>query len=146
MEPLDLASRPPRSPREQMLGIYFLPRTIDKIRAELPGGRSGGYIVTGPDSMSGYLLHKLRIDVDELRAVVARARDEAEVEAWLRERVDLSVVAGVNAKLLASSLDAAPPDKLEIIYDRHPWLRSRPDVRNAFDMLETDDALAFAKR
>jgi hypothetical protein len=146
MEPLDLESRPPRSPRERMLGLYFLPRTIDKIRAELPGGKPGGYIVVGPNSMSGYLLHKLRVDVAELRAVVARAAGESEVESWLRERIDPSAVEAINAKLLGSRIDAASPEMLELIYARHPWVRDRPDIVNAFDMLENDDALAFAGR
>jgi hypothetical protein len=37
MIPLDLRKHRPRRPREMMLGFYFLPRTIDKLRAELPG-------------------------------------------------------------------------------------------------------------
>ena len=146
MEALDLESRPPRSPREQMLGIYFLPRTIDKIRAELPGGKPGGYIVVGPSSMSAYLLHKLRIDVEELRAIVAGAADEAEVERWLRERIDPAIVEELNAKLLGSRLDAAPPDKLAIIYERHPVLATRSDITNAFELLEADDEWNFARR
>ena len=146
MEPLDLESRPPRSPRAQMLGIYFLPRTIDKIRAELPGGKPGGYIVVGPNSMSAYLLHKLRIDVDDLRAAVARARDEDDVEQWLRERIDPAVVEQLNAKLLGSRIDAATPDKQEIIRQRHPVLATRPDIQSAFELLEADDAWSFASR
>lgn len=146
MEPLDLESQPPRSPREQMLGVYFLPRTIDKIRAELPGGKPGGYIVIGENSMSSYLLHKLRIDVDELRAVVARAADEGEIEAWLRERVDPAAVEPLNAKLLGSRIDAAPPDKRAIVYERHPVLATRPDIVDAFELLEADDAWSFARR
>jgi hypothetical protein len=41
--PLDLRTRPPRGPRETILGFYFLPRTIDKLRAELPGGNLGAF-------------------------------------------------------------------------------------------------------
>ncbi len=146
MEPLDLESRPPRGPREQLLGVYFLPRTIDKIRAQLPGGKPGGYIVAGPGSMSAYLLHKLGVDVDELRDVVARAADEDEVAAWLRERVDPAAVDQLNAKLLGSRIDAAAPDKQAIIRERHPVLAARPDIESAFELLEADDAWSFAKR
>jgi len=146
MEPLDLESRPPRSPREKMLGVYFLPRTIDKIRGELPGGKPGGYIVVGPDSMSAYVLHKLRVDVEELRAAVTRAADEDEVVEWLRPRIDPAVVEPLNAKLLGSRLDAAPPEKQGIIRERHPVLATRPDIENAFELLEADDAWTFARR
>jgi hypothetical protein len=146
MEPLDLTTRPPRSPREKMLGVYFLPRTIDKMRGELPGGKSGGYIVVGPDSMSAYVLHKLRIDAAELSAVVARAQTEDEVVAWLRARIDPAAVEPLNAKLLGSRIDAAPPDKQEIIRERHPVLATRPDIAGAFELLEADDAWCFANR
>jgi mannose-6-phosphate isomerase-like protein (cupin superfamily) len=46
MEPLDLSVRPPRSPYAQMHGIYMVPRTIDKIRAQLPGGNLGPRYLT----------------------------------------------------------------------------------------------------
>jgi Domain of unknown function (DUF5069) len=143
MEPLDLTVRPPRGPREQMLGVYFLPRTIDKIRAELPGGKPGGYVVIGPNSVSSYVLHKLRIDVDELRAVVAGAANEDEVVAWLRERVDPAAVDELNGKLIASRFDTVPADKRALIEARHPVLASRPDIVNTFDLLEADDAATY---
>jgi Domain of unknown function (DUF5069) len=50
MEPLDLSTRPPRSGLEKLGGFYLLARTIDKIRAHLPGGNPGEY----PVSASGY--------------------------------------------------------------------------------------------
>ena len=87
MEPLDLESRPPRSPREQLLGLYFLPRTVDKIRGELPGGKLGGYLVA-ESTMSMYVLHKIGVPLEELREVVARAANEDEVAEWLRPRID----------------------------------------------------------
>jgi hypothetical protein len=145
MEPLDLEARPPRSPREQLLGLYFLPRTIDKIRAELPGGKLGGYLVA-ESTMSSYLLHKIGVPLDELRAVVARAANEDEVVEWLRARMDPSVVEQVNAKLSGSRLADAPPERLEIIRARHPVLAERPDLDNSFDMLDADDAHMAANR
>ena len=78
--------------------------------------------------------------------VVANAADEDEVVAWLRERIDPAVVEPLNAKLLGSRIDAAPPDKQAIIRERHPVLATRPDIENAFQLLEADDAWHFAKR
>jgi hypothetical protein len=43
MKPLDLTKTPPRSPREQLVGLVFIPRMIDKMRALLPGGNPGKY-------------------------------------------------------------------------------------------------------
>jgi hypothetical protein len=41
MTPLDLRRQPPRPARETLLGFYLLPPTIDKLRAEPPGGHLG---------------------------------------------------------------------------------------------------------
>lgn len=144
MEPLDLESRPPRGPREQMLGVCFLPRTIDKIRGALPGGKLGGYLVE-ESTMSSYLLHKIGVSFDELREIVARAASEDEIEEALRPRIDPAVAAQVNAKLAGSSIADAPPDRQQIIRQRHPVLAERPEVVNAFEMLELDDARLGAK-
>ena len=99
MKLLDLAAGPPRGPRERLVGCMFLARTVDKLRAQLPGGDLGAYVVDGPRTVSGYVLHKLGVKVDELPAVVAAARDEAEVAAWLRERTDPALIDEVNRKL-----------------------------------------------
>jgi len=144
MEPLDLESRPPRGPREQLLGFCFLPRTIDKIRGSLPGGKLGGYLVE-ESTMSSYLMHKIGVSFAELREAVARAADENEVVEWLRARVDPAVAEQVNTKLGSSSIADAPPDRQQIIRDRHPVLAERPDVVNAFEMLELDDARVGSK-
>ncbi len=143
MEPLDLTTRPPRGPRETLAGCVFLARTVDKVRAELPGGNPGDYIVTGSRSISAYVLHKLRIDVEELRAEVVRARDEAEVEAWLRARIDPALVAEVNGKLAASRVDNLKPDDETFLYDLHPKMRGRTGISSTFDFLEADDATNF---
>lgn len=145
MEPLDLRRHPPRGPRETILDCVFLPRTIDKIRGELPGGNLGDYVVTGRNSISAYVLHKLKIDVDALREVVARAQEEREVETWLRERVDPQTVAEINLKLTASRVDALDRDTLESVYSLHPLMRNRDDVVTTFELLEADDAATFAR-
>src|SRR5580704_16922247 len=41
METIDLTTQPPRSPYQKMAGLYMMPRTIDKLRAKLPGGNIG---------------------------------------------------------------------------------------------------------
>ena len=46
MEAIDLTAQPPRSPYQKMVGLYMMPRTIDKLRAKLPGGKIGAYSVT----------------------------------------------------------------------------------------------------
>lgn len=143
MEPLDLESRPPRGPRETLAGAVFLPRTIDKLRAELPGGKMGRYL-NEPRGLSSYLLHQLRIDMNELRAVVAAARDEAEVEAWLRERLDPVRVEETNRKMTALDINRLSPDDQTLVRERHPIMAQRPDLLRFFDIFEADDAAAFS--
>ena len=143
MEPLNLTVRPPRGPRETLAGCCFLARTIDKVRAELPGGNPGAYVVTGPRSISGYVLYKLRIDVDELRAAVRRAADDDDVERWLRARIDPATVDEINAKLAASRIDTLPLADREFIAARHPVMKTRGDLTTTFALLEADDAAAF---
>ena len=127
-----------------MLGVCFLPRTIDKVRGSLPGGKLGGYLVE-ESTMSSYLLHKIGVSFEELREIVARAASEDEIAAALRGRIDPAVAEQVNAKLAKSSIADAPPERQQIIRDRHPVLAERPEVVNAFEMLELDDARTGAK-
>ena len=47
MEPLDLSKAPPRRTRDEIAGVVFLPRSIDKFRAALPGGNLSGYTIEG---------------------------------------------------------------------------------------------------
>ncbi|HWT06548.1 MAG TPA: DUF5069 domain-containing protein, partial [Xanthomonadales bacterium] len=68
MQPLDLTTAPPRAPRESLAGIVFLPRTIDKMRATLPGGALGAYNIPGFSEM---MLEALGIELEAFRAAVA---------------------------------------------------------------------------
>jgi hypothetical protein len=142
MDPLDLTVKPPRSPREKLAGCVFMARTVDKVRAELPGGNAGDYIVTGSRSISAYVLHNLRIPVDELRAEVARAADEPELERWLRERIDPATVAEVNRKLESSRMDNLTEEDSAFVLGLHPLMRGKP-AGTTFEFLEADDAAHF---
>ncbi len=47
MDALDLTTHPPRSPNLRLGGLLMLARTIDKLRASLPGGNLGVYYIRG---------------------------------------------------------------------------------------------------
>ena len=69
---MDLVNGVPRSPYESMHGIVFLPRAIDKVRAEI-AGQLGDYI--SRTFFSGMLLEFLGIEPqDFVDAVAARER------------------------------------------------------------------------
>ena len=136
MEPLDLTKAPPRSPYVQLGGLYMLARTIDKMRAQLPGGNTGAYQVAG---FSTIMLEGIGIPADDLQAVVALASDEEEVVAWVRKHGDASKYAHVNAtlesKTVAERLD--DPEFLK----KYPFAKTLPPETPRLRMLELDDAL-----
>lgn len=139
MEPLDLSTQRPRGPREKLAGLMFMPRTIDKLRAELPGGGMGPYL-NRPDGLSAFMCKRVGLDMEELRAKVASARDEAEVEGWLLERLDPAKVEEVNAKLPTLGTHKLTPEAFEMVKNIHPIIERRPELVYFFDIFEADEA------
>lgn len=139
MEPLDLSRHLPRGPRETLAGLMFMPRTIDKLRAEQPGGNIGPYL-NRPDGISAYMCKRAGIAMDDLRAVVARAHDEAEIEAWLRQHLDPATVVEANAKMERLGTHKLAPEFFERVKEHHPILERRPDLVLFFDIFEADEA------
>jgi hypothetical protein len=142
MQPLDLRFRPPRGPRETLLGLYFLPRTIDKLRAELPGGSMGPYL-NEPRGISAFLCRRIGVDMEALRAVVVAADDEEEVVAWLRERIDPDKVQETNRKLESLTIGRLSPEDLALVRHHHPVLAKRPELVTFLDIFEADDAETY---
>jgi hypothetical protein len=145
MTPLDLRSKPPRAARETVLGFYLLPRTIDKLRAELPGGNMGAYL-NHNTGFSAFVVRRLGLNMDEFRAAVAQAGNETEVIAWLAARVDPASAPAMNAKLESFVVDRMSPEDQELVRARHPVLAERPELSKILDILDADDRHAFASR
>ena len=91
------------------------------------------------------MLHNLRLNVDELRAIVGAALNEDQVETWLRERTDPALIDEVNVKLESSRIDGLAPEHYAFVAERHPLLRDHPEITTTFELLEADDAATFAK-
>ena len=139
MESLDLRTAPPRSPHEELAGLCMLPRTIDKLRASLPGGHLGAYQIAG---FSARMMEALGISEADLRDVVARAADDAEVAAWIREHTDASAYQAINESLKGITIGdrLERPDFLE----RYPGAAEFSPQTSMFDLLDADDARMFA--
>jgi hypothetical protein len=138
MVPLDLTLAAPRAPREQLADVIFLPRTIDKLRASLPGGNLGAYTIEGFSTM---LLDALDIELDALTAVVRDADGDASVAAFVRSETTPERIAAWNAMIserLPRGGDRAAA--LEV----YPWLRDYPELPKALDVLAEDDRRHFA--
>ena len=138
MTPLDLTKRPPRSPKEELDGLAMLPRTIDKMRATLPGGNPGQYRIKG---FSSRLLDSIGVSEEDFREAVGRAATDEDVAKWLRERADVSKYAEITKTLRARSMDDIK-DKAAFA-ERYPIIKRRPDLYYHFDVLEADDAAMF---
>ena len=143
MAPLDLTLETPRPPRETMLGFYFLPRTIDKLRAELPGGNIGSYL-NHDTGFSAYVVRRLGLDMNEFRDAVARLHDDAAISDWLAARIDRSAAPSLNAKLDSFVVERMSPADRDLVRGRHPVMALRPELSGVLDILDADDRLKEA--
>ena len=138
MEPLDLSKAPPRSPKLQLDGLMMLPRTIDKLRATLPGGDLGQYRIAG---FSQRMLDAIGVSEDQLRDVVADAKSDEDVAAWLRENANTSAYSEFTSYITNRSLEHV--SDREGFAKRYPIIDRRPDLHYLADVLEADDAEMF---
>lgn len=142
MEPLDLTKNPPRPPRAELDGLANLPRTIDKMRALLPGGNPGVYKIAG---FSGLMLETVGVTEDQFRDAVTQAKTDDDVVAWMRAHADTNKYAEFTNRILnrrVADIEARSTDFLT----RYPIAKRRPDIEFMVDLLEADDAEMFAAR
>jgi len=120
-----------------------MPRTIDKIRAFLPGGNPGDYYINGAiKGISGYLLERLGVSEDELRTAVEQAEDEVAVAAWLRTRTDASQYPAINETLRRiRPKHAEDPAVFAAIYKE--TLTLHPQLERIIEIIEADDRRLF---
>ena len=134
---MDLTQGPPRSPRDELGEIMFLPRTIDKMRAHL-AGTLGEY--KAKVGYSERLFAFLDVTADEFEAVVAANADDAGVLAALMERAPRSA-----AEIEAFNEQARSYPQDEAARQRHRMLLEeagyghRTDITSMFDRLDLDD-------
>jgi hypothetical protein len=145
MNPLDLSTKPPRGCYVELDGLMLMPRTIDKLRAQLPGGNPGVYFINGQiKGISGYLLERLNVGEDALREAVSRAQTEDGVAAWLRERTDASQYPAINATLRR----IRPKHAEDEAYFRSEYaetLAQHPDLEFIIDIVDADDKRRFLR-
>jgi hypothetical protein len=143
MEALDLTKRPPRGCYEELDGLVFLPRTIDKIRATLDGGKKGVYIINAHvTGISGFLLERLGITEDEFREAVRREPSDDAVAAWLRTRVDTAMYPKLSATLSRIEIKhSTDPEFVRTFYKE--TLAEHPHLTTLFEIIEADDRRMF---
>jgi hypothetical protein len=137
MEPLDLTVAPPRPPRAELAGVIFMPRSIDKVRATLPGGKLGLYNIAGFTQM---MLDALLISLESFTACVAKANDDEDVARFVRTNTMAQERTKWNTFL--EGREPRGGNRVEAI-ETYPWLVSRPDLILALDVLMEDDKQIF---
>ena len=136
---MDLVNGVPRSPYESMQGIVFLPRAIDKVRAEI-AGKLGDYI--SRTFFSGMLLDFLGIEPqDFVDAVAARDSDE-EVWAWIKARMrprSATEIMAFNRRMMTITPqdDTARERYRQFLADIGQ--SHRTDLTRQFDRLDLDE-------
>ena len=130
-----------------MEGLFMLPRTIDKLRANLPGGKIGTYTIRGSSpllpGLSLVLLDGIGLPEQRLLEVVERASVEEEIADWLRQNGDLSTIAAtLNQKLLGRRIEdvqaVVPPAVIAKVY---PFMHEMAKTTPMFEVLLEDDRL-----
>lgn len=130
MEPLNLSQAHPRATRAELSGITFLPRSIDKFRASLPGGNLAGYTIEG---FTGRMLESLGISSEALCAVVAEAKTDEDVARYVREH---SVAGGAQAwNTYVLNREVYLGDRTAAIAE-NPWLAEHPEITLSLDFLQ----------
>jgi hypothetical protein len=137
MKPLDLSIAPPRSAKATTAGVVFLPRTIDKLRAMLPGGTVGEYRMEG---FSDMMLERFGIMAEALVTAVAKAATDDEIGAIVRRdaapgSIDAWNEFATNRKIYNGNRDEAVAD--------HPWLAAHPEIVLTLDFVDADDRRGF---
>lgn len=144
MQPLDLRKGPPRSCYAELDGLMLMPRTIDKLRARLPGGDPGNYFISlgRVKGISAYLLERLGVSEESLADAVAAAENEDDVAAWLREHTDAAQYAGINETLRRIK----PKHTEDQAFFRELYaetLALHPELENIIDIVDADDRRLF---
>ena len=130
MEPLDLSKTHPRTTRAELAGITFLPRSIDKFRASLPGGNLAGYTIEG---FTGRMLESLGISPEALRATVAEAKSDEDVAHYVR---DHAVAGGAEAwNQWVLNREVYLGDRAAAV-EENPWLAEHPEITLSLDFLQ----------
>ncbi len=143
MTPLDLTKAPPRSPREELRGLCMLPRMIDIARATLPGGEIGEYQIGRSRSLSAVVLGVFGLSAAQFIEVVRDARIDDDVVERLWPTATAPPEA-LNARLTRVTVADVPPE-LQPDFKRL-YGAGLPADRRVFDIIDADDAKAFAPK
>ncbi|MFQ5482657.1 MAG: DUF5069 domain-containing protein [Nitrospinaceae bacterium] len=133
----DLSKEFPRSPRQEMAGLVWVPRMLDKARASLHG-QLGEYIFPCP--MDKVVLEFLQIDADDF-AKMAIGKTDAEIQSWIQQTAG----GAADEKRLATNsviLEKKPdtPEKQEKFRRLRDAIDpTRPDIQTWSSLIDLEE-------
>ena len=121
----------------------MLPRMVDIARAKLPGGDIGEYQIGRDMSISAVVLRAFGMSVRQFVELVRDARTDNDVAERLWPAATVPPEA-LSARLRRISVADVPPE-LQPDFQRL-YGADLPADRRVFDVLDADDAQAFAQK
>jgi hypothetical protein len=140
---IDLAQRPPRSPRVRLGGYVLVPRMLDKGRASLKG-KAGEYKYACP--LDQRFLQWAGIDPEKLKKELQAGKGDGEILNWINAHAKRK---STDAEIMAWSRyeEQRPPTDLEareFFHELHSKIApNRSDIATWFDLLDLDDFVSF---
>jgi hypothetical protein len=121
----------------------LMPRTIDKLRGQLPGGNPGPYFINGiVKGISGYLLERLGISEAQLLEAIASAESDADVARWLRAQTEPAQYEAINATL--KRIKPKHAEEPQHFYREYAQtLAEHPELIAIVDIVDADDRRLF---
>jgi hypothetical protein len=142
----DHHQRPFPSPYEKALGLVFLPRTIEKMRAAGTPALDGyNYKTVGMDAI---LLKFLQLDPDAMEAYVKAGHTNAEIYEWVRQNAR-AYTADEATELNHQILDRGQrSDEERAAFEarREVGFPGRTDLRYFADLIEADEGGEILQR
>jgi hypothetical protein len=137
---MDLRTSYPRSPKDKLLGIYSLKRTIDKTKAYNDGdGHLGEYHFDCPHDKP--LFAFLGVDANTFAQQVGKLQTDEAIGAWIEReylsKKSPSEIAQFNEQAL--HWKPAPGTESEAFFDSERKRLGRPDLHTWFDLLDVDE-------
>ena len=143
MNALNLAQRPPRSPRVRLGGYTILPRLLDKARSTL-AGTNGDYIYDNPND--GHFFRFTGLTPDALLAQVKNGAGDWDMLLWVNEHAPLKRTA-LEIMQWSDWTETVAFNDVEMrewFTDQIKRLNpAREDLRGTFDYLDLDDYVSF---
>ncbi len=140
-----MRTKPPRSCYTELDGLMLMPRTIDKLRAHLPGGHPGAYFISSHiKGISGYLLERLGVDERELLDAIRDAETDDDVAQWLRERTDASQYSAIN-QTLRRIKPKHSGDEQYVRAEYAETLAAQSTLEFIVDIIDADDRRLFGR-